>query len=249
MTWADGPLLAFDLETTGPDPETARIVQAALCYIVPGKKVIERVLLADPGVEIPAEATAVHGISTEQARAEGKPLYEVVEEVATVIEVSWGEEHPLIAYNAVYDLTVLDREITRMGLTPLAIGPVVDPFVIDKKHDQYRKGSRKLIDTCAHYGITLSEEDAHGAAADAMAAARLAWKLSRVYPVVGDLDLGQLHQLQIAWAQSQASGLANYFQRQGNETAAADCRRRVWPMTPHEERDEENLGDGSGGLW
>jgi DNA polymerase-3 subunit epsilon len=232
MTWADGPLLAFDLETTGADPESARIVQAALCYIVPGKKVIERVLLADPGVEIPADATAVHGISTEQARAKGAPLHEVVEEIAATIRISWREGHPLIAYNAVYDLTVLDREIARIGGLPLAVGPVVDPFVIDKKHDRYRKGSRKLIDTCAHYGITLSEEDAHGAAADAMAAARLAWKLSRAYPVVGDLGLQELHTLQIAWAKSQASGLAAYFERQGNADAAADCRRRMWPLTP-----------------
>lgn len=240
MSWADEPMLAFDLETTGPDPETARIVQAALVYIDPGQRSVdEKVLLADPGVDIPAEATAVHGISTEQARTEGRPLPEVLTELDEAIHASWARGHPLVAYNAAYDLTVLDRELARFDAHPITLGPVIDPFVIDKKHDRYRKGSRKLIDTCKHYGIVLSEEDAHGAAADALAAARLAWMLAKRYPVVGDLDLEALHTLQVAWAKSQSNGLAAYFERIGKPEAALDCRRRVWPLTPLHALDEE----------
>lgn len=235
MSWADEPILAFDLETTGPDPETARIVPSS-------RFVKETVLLADPGVEIPAEATAVHGITTNKAQAEGKPLAEVVATLRASLATSWAAGVPVIAYNAGYDLTVLDREIGRIGGDRLTLGPVVDPFVIDKQMDRYRKGSRKLIDTCKHYGIVLSEEDAHGAAADALAAARLAWKLAKAYPDVGEAHLADLHDAQVEWARKQSLGLAQYFDRQGNPDAAANCRARVWPLTPRPE--EEKVG-----LW
>jgi DNA polymerase-3 subunit epsilon len=242
MSWADDPILAFDLETTGPDPETAHIVQAALVYIKPAERsVSEQVLLADPGVEIPAEATAVHGITTNKAQAEGRPLKEVVEDLRAAISAAWATGVPVIAYNAGYDLTVLDREIGRISGDRLAVGPVVDPFVLDKQMERYRKGSRKLIDTCKHYGIVLSEEDAHGAAADALAAARLAWKLAKAYPDVGEAHLSDLHDAQVEWARKQALGLAQYFDRQGNPDAAANCRARVWPLTPRPEKEKVGL--------
>lgn len=66
-SWADGPLLAFDLETTGTDTNADRIVTATVISIAPGKSPDIRTWLADPGVEIPAEATEVHGVSTDYA--------------------------------------------------------------------------------------------------------------------------------------------------------------------------------------
>ena len=158
--WWEGPLVGFDLETTGPDPDTARIVTAC---IVEGNDVHE--WLVDPGVEIPAGATAVHGVTTEQARAEGVPADAAVLLILQTLRMYQDAGHPLVAFNASFDFTVLDREARRHGLDPLQPAPVVDPFVLDKQLDRYRKGSRKLVDVAAHYGVNLV--DAHTADADA----------------------------------------------------------------------------------
>ena len=65
-------MLSFDLETTGTNPLSARIVTSAMVRIR-GSQVEDVELLADPGVEIPEQASAVHSITTEYARENGKP--------------------------------------------------------------------------------------------------------------------------------------------------------------------------------
>ena len=71
-TWADR-LGVFDLETTGVDVEMARIVTACIAVLDADGAVVQRWdWLADPGVEIPEAASAVHGITTERARAEAE---------------------------------------------------------------------------------------------------------------------------------------------------------------------------------
>ena len=60
----------FDLETTGVDVTTDRIVTAHVGLLGPdGVALRSQSWLADPGVEIPEGATAVHGITTAHARA------------------------------------------------------------------------------------------------------------------------------------------------------------------------------------
>lgn len=72
MSWISGPLLAFDLETTGTDVETDRIVTAAVVRLeADGSVSAELTWLLDPGVAIPEQASAIHGISTERAREHG----------------------------------------------------------------------------------------------------------------------------------------------------------------------------------
>ena len=76
----------FDLETTGIDVATSRIVSAHVGLLnADGELVEQRSWLADPGVEIPAGAAAVHGITTERARAEGRPAAEVVGEILAAL--------------------------------------------------------------------------------------------------------------------------------------------------------------------
>ena len=61
---------------------------------------------------------------------------------------------PVVVYNAPYDLSLLDRECRRNGLEPIdAPGPVIDPLVIDKAVDSYRKGKRTLEVAAAHYRV------------------------------------------------------------------------------------------------
>src|SRR5699024_2855838 len=78
--WADSRLVGFDLETTGVEPETARIVTAA--FVDSATEV--RTWLVDPGIEIPEAARAVHGITTEYAQANGAEARQGVTELCEI---------------------------------------------------------------------------------------------------------------------------------------------------------------------
>lgn len=223
--WHHGPMVAFDLETTGPDPDTARIVTASVVWIDPMEGLVNADrFLADPGVEIPAEAAAIHGITTEQARAEGKPLREVVLAIMDGLRLAQDNRYPLVAYNASFDFTVLARELDRLGEPSFEPYPVIDPYVIDKHIDRYRKGKRTLTAACEHYGVDL--DNAHDSDSDALAAARIAWKIANSVPEIGDAQLGDLHADQIHWYAEQQTSLADYFARQGNDTHV----NTEWPV-------------------
>ncbi|GAA0897894.1 exonuclease domain-containing protein [Pseudonocardia zijingensis] len=227
-TWADGPWVAFDTETTGVDTDNDRIVTATVIIWTPGHDLQVRSWLADPGVEIPDGAAAVHGITTEQAREHGRPAAEVVAEVTRILLEHWAAGCPLIGYNVGFDLSILAAELHRHHGTALPMtGPVVDPLVIDRKVDKYRRGSRKLVDVCRHYGVVLTDEDAHSADADALAAARLAWKIARAYPdEIGGVPLADLHTRQIGWHREWADGFGAYLASKGKP----DDVQRDWPM-------------------
>jgi DNA polymerase-3 subunit epsilon len=59
----DRPLALVDLETTGINPATDRIVQICVLRAEPDRRSDVRTRLVNPGEPIPAEATAIHGIS------------------------------------------------------------------------------------------------------------------------------------------------------------------------------------------
>lgn len=94
------PLIGFDLETTGTDPREARIVTGAVVEVKDGRPLGRRERLADPGVEIPADAVAVHGISSERAAAEGRPADRVADAVADAPAGYWNTGVPVVAYDA-----------------------------------------------------------------------------------------------------------------------------------------------------
>ncbi|MFB9348817.1 3'-5' exonuclease [Streptomyces heliomycini] len=234
MTWTTGPLAAFDLETTGTDIETDRIVTAAVVRLEPdGGVSTERTWLLDPGVAIPEEAAAIHGISTAQARAQGAPAPRAVEEVTQTVAEVLRAGTPLVVMNARYDLSLLDRECRRYGLESLSerLGslpsPVIDPLVIDKHIDKYRKGKRALHALCAHYGVSL--DDAHDARADAVAAARVVRRLGEKHRPVGTMSLADLHDLQVRAAAEQSASLQAYLRRTTNPAAVVE---RAWPVIP-----------------
>ena len=233
MSWTSERLAAFDVETTGTDTENDRIVTAAITVVGGGEESIASDWLVDPGVEIPAEATAVHGITTEKARNEGLMADQAISEITEHLAELNSQGIPIIAFNARFDLTILDREARRYEqetLTELLGGEsgllVIDPYVLDKQYNRFRKGRRTLSILCEAYGIALN--DAHAADADALAAARLAWKLGNVVPELGDCDLTQLHSAQAVWALEQAQSLQEYFASQGR----TEHIEGQWPVVP-----------------
>ncbi|KMS78209.1 DNA polymerase III subunit epsilon [Streptomyces leeuwenhoekii] len=239
MGWHREPLIGFDLETTGTDPYEARIVTGAVIEVRDGEPGGRREWLADPGVEIPADAVAVHGISNERAAAEGRPADRVADAIAGVLVDHWRAGVPVVAYNAAFDLTLLSAELRRYGLPSLRerLGgadpaPVIDPYTIDRAVDRYRRGKRNLEAVCAEYGIALGT--AHDATADALAAARLARAIAVRHPKVGALGPAELHRRQIEWYAAWAADFQDFLRRKGDAGAVVDG---TWPLRePAQER-------------
>ncbi|MFF0434477.1 3'-5' exonuclease [Streptomyces sp. NPDC004327] len=232
MAWHGEPLVGFDLETTGTDPLEARIVTACVVGVHGGRVVRQRDWLADPGIRIPEQASAIHGISSERAAAEGRPGREVADEIARTLTGYWAEGVPVVAYNASFDLTLLSAELRRHGLPSLSerlggagIGPVVDPYTIDRAVDRYRRGKRTLEAVCVEYGVELTS--AHQAAADALAAVRVAIAIAERHASVAALDPAELHERQIGWYRTWAEDFQAFLRKKGDTEAVVDP---VWPL-------------------
>jgi len=232
--WIDRPMTGFDTETTGVDVDRDRIVTAALVRR-PGRLAPDHVSawLLDPGIPIPAAATAVHGIGTDMARVHGRRAREGVEEIATALVQALRRGEPVVAYNAAYDLTLLDVELSRHGLAGLAdrfggpIGPVLDPLVLDRAVDQYRPGKRRLGDLCAHYGITTGT--LHSADADVAATLDVLAAIVAAHPELASLDLVELHALQLSAHRRWAESFNDWRASRG---LAGDGAETTWPMRP-----------------
>ncbi|MGW0576201.1 exonuclease domain-containing protein [Streptomyces sp. NPDC002920] len=232
MAWYRELLIGFDLETTGTDPREARIVTGAVIEVRDGQVLGRKEWLADPGVEIPADAVAVHGISNERATAEGHPADRVADAIADALSGYWSTGVPVVAYNAAFDLTLLSAELRRHGLPSLRDrmggqepAPVVDPYTIDRWADRYRRGKRNLEAVCAEYGVTL--DAAHDATADALAAARLARAIAVRHPKVAGLGPAELHRRQIEWYAEWAADFQDFLRRKGETDAVVDG---AWPV-------------------
>jgi DNA polymerase-3 subunit epsilon len=278
VTWAFGPLAPFDTESTGKNPEIARLVSATVAHVVPGveTQIAEHLVAVEE--EIPAAAIEVHGITTEHAQANGKPLAEVAEAVASHLTDLMVAGTPIVGMNLSYDVTLLQRELFRCGLPSLEdrglrqIAPLIDVFVIDKAIDRFRPGKRKLTNLCEFYGVRL--DGAHDATFDALGAARVAYKMCqramlaienpqavaglyadrprqqqhivRAFQALGRMSIEQLHAQQATWYRDQATGLRDWFFKEGNrlqmeaEQAAEDGVRETLLADAEEYRASAN---------
>lgn len=245
MTWFDPAQrwLCWDTETTAPDPTEARLVTVCVAFVGGGEPPEVMSWVVDAGVDVPDEAAAVHGFTTERVRAEGKPIGDVLPEIVGYLSGAVAAGVPLVAFNACYDNTVMAAETVRLGLDPLADvladAVVLDPFVIDKRIDRYRPGKRTLEAACEVYKVKL--DAAHDSEFDALAAGRVLYRIGqrcqmtpgqiraayaeRRYPnefvkafaALGAMSLSELHEAQKAWYREQAEGLAAYWRREANE--------------------------------
>lgn len=214
-------MLSFDLETTSANPREARIVTSALVRI-DGSNVTATETLADPGVEIPEQAAKIHGITTEKARAEGRPHDEVLRETVEAIKQAWDDGLTLVVFNAAYDLSVLRALTGDFTVT----GPVFDPLVIDRANDRYRPGKRNLGVLCEFYGVKL--ENAHEATSDATAAARIAWKqVNKMWPDLAKMGTDELMEYQAVKHYEFQEEFRTYCESRGRPVSDINTS---WPM-------------------
>lgn len=232
MSYLDSRRMGWDTETTSTNPVEARIVTAAL--VGRGGRSPERVQtwLINPGVPIPPETTDIHGIDDQIAQERGEEPKAALEEIADTMARAIRYGMPLVAFNTAYDWSVLHYELLRHGLPTMLdrLGgqpySLIDPLVLDKQADRYRKGSRKLKAVAAHYGVHL--EDWHEAKADAIAALGIADALFERNPRLAAYDARRLFLAQQAWREEQQTSLQAHFRKTDPEAYCAP----EWPLVP-----------------
>ena len=174
--WWENKTVAFDLETTGRDPETARIISASVVEIFGDpdnpSRVVAREWLVSPSEAISDEALTIHGISQDKAHREGLSGSQAVAEINAFLSGELNKGVPLVGYNSSYDLTVLDRESRRLSLEPLddSNADIVDAFVLFNHANSLREEptpiSSRLTSVAEYYGIDF--KNAHSSTADSL---------------------------------------------------------------------------------
>jgi DNA polymerase-3 subunit epsilon len=153
--------IVLDTETTGLDPyQGHRLIEIGCIELlnrIPSGQTFH--CFVNPERDVPAEAFAIHGISTDQLK--DKPLFaEVADDLLAFIG-----EAPLVAHNAMFDLGFLNAELERAGKGPVARERLVDTLLLARR--RHPGGSNRLDDLCARYGIDNSRRTKHGALLDA----------------------------------------------------------------------------------
>lgn len=221
----DGPMCAVDTETTGIDSFNDRVVTCSMVYDNGQGGQIERNWIIDPGIEIPTGASDVHGVTTEMAQRDGMEASRGILEIAQSLWPMVNSGVPLVIYNAPYDLTLLMAEFRRFGIEfSLPFDKVIDPLVIDKALDKWRRGSRKLTDTAALYGYDLT--NAHSADADCKAALHIARAMGRRY-FTPDTSLEELQGYQTEWQYKWAVEFQEYLRKSKDPEAVISTE---WPV-------------------
>lgn len=210
------PFLSVDTETTGKDSGTALIVSVSMVVDYPDGVTPPAIKewLINPGVEIPAEATEVHGITNEMVQENGLDPKVALQEVANALMKWETQGFPLVIFNSQYDATVFLKEFERHGVVfSGTFKRVVDPYVLDKHHS-YRKGKRTLEAMAEYYGVEF--KDAHNSTADSIAAAKVLRVIGKKYAI--DLSPEELFTFQVEAKKKQSISLQAYFRKTNPET-------------------------------
>ncbi len=167
--WRDVPLVVIDVETTGIRIGIDRAVSCALVRFEKGCPVDWVSSFIDPGMPIPSESTAIHGITDSVVM--GAPTIEEFFASGRAIELLSGAQPA--AYNAPFDREFVPRTAFSDWLWPW-----IDPLVFVRSVDKYArgKGRHTLSAACERHKVKL--ESAHGAMADAKAAGELFYKIA-----------------------------------------------------------------------
>jgi len=226
MTWVDGVIAAFDIETTGIDPVSDELVQVAVLQIDSTGQVMPESWssLVSPGRPIPPEAVAVHGITSERAAREGIALDHAIRETLRRLQAAAASGIPVVVYNAPFDLGFMKVRAARLGISLPELA-VIDPLVCDRAVDTYRRGSRTLGAVAAHYGCAA--EELHDAAADAAVSVAVARAMGSRYAELGSSSLDELHRRQVVWHRAWAENFASYLRGQGRDASSVDP---CWPL-------------------
>ncbi|NDF11377.1 MAG: DNA polymerase III subunit epsilon [Proteobacteria bacterium] len=153
--------IALDTETTGLDPRSGHKMIEIGCVEMHGKIKTGKFFhcYLNPGREVPLEATAVHGIKTEDLL--DKPTFlEKADEFLAFIG-----DAPLVIHNAAFDMKFINHELKSIGKAELPMHTVVDTLLIAR--GKFPGAPASLDALCKRFNIDLSSRTKHGALLDA----------------------------------------------------------------------------------
>tara|TARA_Y100000588_G_scaffold195144_1_gene209344 strand:- start:217 stop:783 length:567 start_codon:yes stop_codon:yes gene_type:complete len=166
-------VLGLDLETTGFNPRSDRIVQYALVGSEADGTHVNLQSVVNPGVKISSESSNVHGITDEDVVNESG-FENHLRMIAELVEGSIIVGHNVIDF----DWRFIEVECARCGAEVPVPHATLDTLVLARRLGIPRP--HKLGSLCERFGISL--ERAHSADADAGATLLLLWKIMRGYP-------------------------------------------------------------------
>ena len=153
--------IVLDTETTGLDPSQGhRLVELGCIELlnrIPTGSTFH--VYINPDRDMPAEAFAIHGLSTEFLQGH-KRFIEIADEFLAFIG-----DAPLVIHNASFDHTFLCAELKRAQRALIARERLVDTLLLARR--KHPAGPNRLDDLCARYGIDNSRRTKHGALLDA----------------------------------------------------------------------------------
>lgn len=229
--WTKEQLLGFDLETTGIDPRKDLPVSYSFVHYDKGEIVSAVGGVINPGRIIPDGAVAVHGITNEVAKEQGGDLKETVGVIVQTLLSTSKAKIPVIGMNISFDLKMIDsasKELFGKSLSDHGWnGPVVDVLVIDRYYDKYRKGGRKLIDLCSHYGVARGET-LHDAQRDVEACVSVLFAQAAKFPALGAMDIDVLYECQREWHRLWADNFSKYLVSKGKNPLSRS--EFSWPL-------------------
>ena len=163
-------IMCFDLETTGINVEEDRVVQLAVSYFHHHRVVQQHTQLINPGIPIPAGASAVHGVYDDDV-AHQPTLSDFLPRLIPHFNGRVLGQHPppiLVGYNLVsYDVPLFKAELTRIHQDPQLIDlPTLDLIIFVRWYLRHRR-QQKLENICQDFGVSLTK--AHDALFDAKA--------------------------------------------------------------------------------
>lgn len=224
-------LVTFDTETTGIDTDNDRIITCFLRAKDGEEVVFEQNWVIDPGVEIPKEASDVHGMTTEWVRENGrKDVAEALLEIHDSLYNHAEEGFLVCGYNSSFDLAILDAEIQRLSSGPKLVlsfnsgTRFLDPVIFSRHFDKYKRGGHQLITVAKRNGIEAEEDRLHAADYDVEVTEKLvpimlnrAWKELRGLRegLTPDEFVTKLQEWQATTKLEWAEGLTSYFAKQG----------------------------------
>lgn len=154
--------IVLDTETTGLNPNGGdRLIEIGCVELInriPTGR--EYHVYINPERDVPAEAEAVHGLSTQFLL--DKPLFKVV---ASDFMVFIADD-PLVIHNAAFDVGFLNAELARLRLGPITMDRVVDTLQLARR--KHPGGPNSLDALCKRYGIDNSNRIKHGALMDSL---------------------------------------------------------------------------------
>lgn len=152
----------LDTETTGLDPRKGdRLIEIGCIEMfnrIPTGR--EYHCFINPERDVPAEAQAVHGITTDFLK--DKPLFPKIARDF----LQFVADDTLVIHNAQFDIGFLNFELERAGHGTIAMDRVVDTLALARR--KHPAGPNNLDALCKRYGIDTSKRTKHGALVDSL---------------------------------------------------------------------------------